>query len=182
MGAKSAWRCRGGQIRFIHEKLDIKILILFILSRLPGALSGETLADLVLCDEGISYFDYAECLSELIETGHVTQSDGKYSITEKGIRNGAAIESSLPYTVRVKAERSVTAVATGMKRDSMIKTSHEDLPGQGCMVSLSLSDGVGEIITMRLISSGEEQARRIEDNFRLGAESYYNRIIGILSE
>lgn len=167
---------------FIHEKLDIKILILFILSRVPDAINGESLADLVLCDEGISYFDYAECLSELIETNHVSESGGKYAITEKGARNGKAIESSLPYTVRVKAERATTAMANGMRRDSMIGTSHDEIPGQGCMVSLSLSDGVGEIISMRLITAGVEQANKIEDNFRSNAESIYNKMIDLLSE
>ena len=31
---------------FIHEKLDIKILILFILRRLPGVVDRETLGEL----------------------------------------------------------------------------------------------------------------------------------------
>ena len=45
---------------FIHDKLDIKILILFVLRRLPDYVQGDTLAELVLCDDGISYFDYTE--------------------------------------------------------------------------------------------------------------------------
>ena len=42
---------------FIHEKLDIKILILFILSRLPGEVPPEVLGELCQCDDGIGYFD-----------------------------------------------------------------------------------------------------------------------------
>ena len=42
---------------FIHDKLDIKILILFILQRLYAPISMDTLAELTLCDDGISYFD-----------------------------------------------------------------------------------------------------------------------------
>ena len=34
-----------GRLGFIHEKLDIKILILYILRRLPGTVDPETLAD-----------------------------------------------------------------------------------------------------------------------------------------
>ena len=45
---------------FIHEKLDIKILILFILRRLPGVVDRETLGELCQCDNGIGYFDYSD--------------------------------------------------------------------------------------------------------------------------
>ena len=34
------------RLGFIHEKLDIKILILFILRRLPGEVEPETLCEL----------------------------------------------------------------------------------------------------------------------------------------
>ena len=51
---------------FIHEKLDIKILILFILRRLPGVVDPETLGELCQCAGGVGYFDYSDCLSELV--------------------------------------------------------------------------------------------------------------------
>ena len=66
---------------FIHEKLDIKILILFILSRLPGEVPPEVLGELCQCDDGIGYFDYSDCLAELVETEHITETETGYTIT-----------------------------------------------------------------------------------------------------
>ena len=60
---------------FIHEKLDIKLLILFVLRRLPAPIDAESLADLVLIDGGIGYFDYKECLAELVNTAIETVVD-----------------------------------------------------------------------------------------------------------
>ena len=65
---------------FIHEKLDIKILILYILNHLPAAVDAQTLSDLVFCDNGIGYFDYADCLADLVDTAHITEEGGKYRI------------------------------------------------------------------------------------------------------
>lgn len=168
------------RLGFIHSKLDIKILMLFILSRLPEPVEWETLLELTLCDGGIGYFDYAECLAELVETGHVDENGGKYLITEKGIRNGSAIESSIPYSVREKARQGLMPVAAGMRRDSMIETSHENREKNGCLVSLSMSDGVGEVISIRLLVPGAERAEIIENNFRRNAEEIYNKIIELL--
>lgn len=35
---------------------------------------------------------------------------------------------------------------------------------------------------MRLLCGSEDQAQRIEENFRQGAEDYYNRIMEMLSQ
>ena len=39
---------------FIREKLDIKILILFILKRLTAPVDFDKLSELTMCDDGIS--------------------------------------------------------------------------------------------------------------------------------
>lgn len=166
---------------FIHEKLDIKILILFILRRLPGFVEPETLLELCQCDGGIGYFDYSDCLSELVETEHVEESEEGYRITEKGARNADAVESSLPYSVRSKALKLLAPVEERLSRAAMIVARHEN-GENGCMVELAMSDGKGEIIKLRFLCAGDEQAKKIEKNFRRGAEVYYQKIAQLLTE
>lgn len=166
---------------FIHEKLDIKILILFILRRLPGTVDPETLLELCQCDEGIGYFDYSDCLSELVETGHITESEEGYTITEKGARNADAVESSLPYSVRSKALRLLAPVEERLRRAAMITARHT-LSEEGCTVELAMGDGKGELIHLRLLCADEEQAGTLEKHFRKNAEGYYQKIIGLLME
>lgn len=167
---------------FIRDKLDIKILILFILEKLPGSVEPLVLSDLTLLDGGFTWFDYTDCLAELVKTGHVLEKDGKYEITEKGRRNVNTVASSLPYSVRAKAERLTAPVAATMRRSSMIETADEPGVNGGKTVSLRLSDGVGEIISLRLAVPDEAQAQRIEAQFREKAEEIYNQIIEIFIE
>lgn len=167
---------------FIRDKLDIKILILYILEKLPGPVDELTLADLALFDGGFNWFDYTDCLAELVKTEHITESEGAYEITEKGRRNVGFVGSSLPYSVRTKADRLTAPVAAALRRSSMIETHTEPGVNDGRTVSLRMSDGVGEIIALRIAVPDEEQAKAIEGRFRKDAEDIYNRIITILTE
>ena len=166
--------------QFMTEKLDIKILILFILRRLPGVVSGETLANLALADGNVGYFEYAECLAELVDSGHVEQTRPGYQITERGDRNCEIVESSLPFTIRSRLEKKLLPIAENMRRRAMITAGHETDKDGLCRVRLTLADGMGEIAELKLLCGNADQAAVIEENFRRTAELYYNRIMEML--
>jgi len=166
-----------GNFGFIHEKIEIKILILFILRRLPEPVPFYALAELALCDDGVSYFDFTECVSELIKTEHIKLEEGKYSLTDKGVRNGDITENNLPYSVRDKAEGKISMVRTERTRNALITTSRRVEPDGSCKVSLALSDGVGEIVSLELYAANEKQAYGLEKGFRRNAEDVYKALI-----
>ena len=165
---------------FIHEKTEIKILVLFIMRRLSDPITFDVLTELVMCDDGIGYFDFTECVTDLLKTEHLTVTDGKYTITDKGIRNGEITENSLPFSVRQRAVKATNAMRMKLKRNMLITTSHTSEPNGGCRVNLALSDGVGDLINMELFTVNEKQAKALEDGFRIRAESIYHSLIEII--
>ena len=167
---------------FIHDELEIKILILFVLRRLPGAVDGETLRQLCMIDSGVGYFDYADCLSELVENGNVREiEDEGYVITDKGARNAETVESSLPYSVRSKTQKLLAPVQEQIRRAALITAQHET-DENGCKVTLAMSDGGGEIIRLELLCADEQQAKTVKKHFRRDAEGYYQKIMELLSQ
>ena len=169
------------RLGFIHEKLDIKILILFILRRLPGTVDRDMLSDFTQCDGGVGYFDFSDCLSELVDTGLVTESPEGYRITEKGAQAGETVESSLPFSVRKKAEKLIAPEAERLRRLSMLTAEHKIKDGN-CRGTLARNDGKGEVMRLKILSSGEEQAQRIEKNFKGNAEDIYCKLIELLDK
>ena len=168
---------------FIRQKIDIKILILYILKRLPAPVSQNMLTELTLIDNATNYFDYIECLTELEQKDLIITTEGdRYSITPKGIRTAAEMESSLPYTIRIKAASGAERAAKILAREAMIRTSHREKPEGGFTVSLSLSDGLGEMLHLDILAGTDQQAKEMEQRFRKHAESLYLRIAGILTE
>ena len=167
---------------FIHERIEIKVLILFIMRRIAEPITLDVLAGLTLCDNGISYFDVTECISMLTETEHIRLEDGKYSLTPKGERNGEVLEKNLPYSVRTRAEDSTALVRSNLNRDAMIKTHRSICDDGGYKVALSMSDGIGDIISLELFTTNGQQASALEKGFRKNAEKIYHAIIAMLVE
>ena len=136
---------------FIHDKLEIKFLILYITARVIEPSPFDTVWDLAMCDEGVDYFDFAECLSDLVRTEHLTLSaDGLYAITDKGLRNSRICESSLPYSVRLRCDKNLAACNRHLRRKSQVKASTEKRPNGTYTVRLELSDDMGSVMDLRL--------------------------------
>lgn len=163
---------------FIHDKLEIKFLILYILTRAVEPLDFPTLTDLTMCDEGVDYFQYVEALAELVKTDHLNQAEkNRYTITEKGVKNGAICESSLPYSVRMHADRELSLLNARLRRSAQVKSTRMPRTDSGFTVRLSLDDDFENIMTLDLLAPNETQAQRLEDNFRRHPEKIYNAIM-----
>jgi hypothetical protein len=167
---------------FIHEKTEIKILILFIMRRLMEPVTLDALSDLVLRDEGIHYFDYADSLAELVKSGHLSVDGKTCSLTAKGARNGSITETNLPNSVRMDAENAVTGYRAQLVRNSMVEASHADNPGGGCTVKLTLADKSGGIFSLEMYASDEVHAQCLEEGFHQNAEKVYNALLGAILE
>lgn len=168
---------------FIRDKLDIQILILFILSRLESGVELDVLADLALCDDGISYFDFQECIISLTDTAHIAQTDGRYVITEKGARNGTLTENSLPYAIRKRAEERTAALSHIQRRNALVNASvTPKKDGNGSVVRLSFGDGLGELLSIDLYAASETQGDHMADKFLKNAEEIYAKIVALLTE
>ena len=170
-----------GHVAFIHDKLDIKFLILYIASRLIEPVGIDVLTDLALCDEGVDYFSFSECLNELVESEHIKKTeDGLYCATPRGIRNSEICESSIPYSVRIKADKNISIYNQKLKRKGLVRSAVNQRPNGTYTVTLSLSDDVDNVMTLDLMVAKEEMAEQLAEHFQAHAEEIYNNILDAL--
>lgn len=166
---------------FIKDKLDIKFLILFVCSHVIEPIPIEAVFDLTACDDGVDYFLFSECLEELVSTGHLTvDPDGLYVITAKGLRNSQICESSLPYSVRIKADRSVAEYNQQLRRQGMVKATVSPRPNGTYTLALSLSDDVDNIMKLELMVAQEDMAQELKKRFCKNAEAIYSNVLSAL--
>ena len=164
---------------FIHGKLDVKLLVLYILDRAAAPIDFATLTDLSLCDEGVDYFQYAEAVSELTDSGHLDQQGEFYSITDKGRRVCAGGESSLSPVVRQRCDRRLAPLNQALKRKAQVRAQVEEVP-QGFHVRLSMDDDQGALFSLTLLAPTREDAQRIAGGFQDHPDRVYNGLLGVL--
>ena len=159
-----------GRVGFIHDKLDIKFLILYISSRLIEPVGIDALTDLTMCDDGVDYFSFSECLNELVESEHMKKTeDDLYCITPRGIRNSEICESSIPYSVRIKADKNISVYNQKLKRKGLVRSNVTKRPNGTYTVTLSLSDEVDNIMSLDLMVAKEDMAKQLSDHFHAHA-------------
>ena len=164
---------------FIHDKLDIKLLVLYIMDRVAAPIDFATLTDLSLCDGGVDYFQFAEAASELLESGHLTQDGEFYAVTDKGRRACAAGESSLSPVIRRRCDQRLAPLNQALKRKAQVRSELRPQAG-GYDVCLMMDDDQGSLFSLTLLAPSREDGQRIADQFLRHPDRIYNGILGIL--
>ena len=166
---------------FIHDKLELKFLILYIAARVIEPIPFDTMLDLTMCDDAVDYFDFTECLRDLVDTEHLTLSeDGLYAITEKGLRNSRICESSLAYSVRLRCDKNLEVWNRKLRRKNQVKASWEPRPNGTYTVHMALDDDTGSIMDLKVMALQEEMAVMLAERFRKAPEKLYSEIMNVL--
>lgn len=164
---------------FIHDKLDTKLLVLYIMDRAAAPIDFAALTDLAMCDDGVDYFLFAEAVAELADSGHLEQQGDVYSVTDKGRRACAAGESSLSPVIRQRCDRRLAPLNQALKRKAQVRAEVAEQP-QGFTVRLSMDDDKGSLFSLALLAPTQEDAQRVADQFLLHPDRVYNGILGVL--
>ncbi|MBE6911074.1 MAG: DUF4364 family protein [Oscillospiraceae bacterium] len=168
---------------FVRTELEIKTLTLHVLDYIKLSVSFDELMSMVFVDGAINYFEFAEHLNGMVNTGHVeicsdTGID-RYSITAKGIRDLNAIRSSVPSYVLRKAEKATDEVKKEVIRKNLVTVKVVEDSGKFRAVA-SLSDGNGEIFSFSMSAASRADAKSITSSFYKHAEKIYNEFLASL--
>ncbi len=136
---------------FVHDMLDVKVLILYIMARVAYPVDLQRCRPIRI--NGLSYFDVAEAVPQMIESGHLERVDGeRYVITEKGREAGSVTEDSVAYPVMQRARAAVERYNRDVRRSSFVKTEIRQRECGDFTVQMSLNDEVSDLLRLELMA------------------------------
>ena len=163
------------RLGFIHDMLDVKVLILFVAARSSFPMTMQEVYEVCYQDDCLSYFDVCTAIPEMVISGHLRDvGDGKYEITEKGRQDGSLTEDSIAFTVKQRAENAVARFNRQLRRSSFAKTQILPRENGDYSVIMALDDEQGNLMTLELMAPDQRQAVRLSKLFERKAEDVYN--------
>ena len=163
------------RLGFIHDMMDVKVLILFVMSKVSYPVNCQQIYELCYQDDCLSYFDVCTALPEMVASGHLRQPEGQtYEITEKGISDGVLTADSIAYSVKCKAENAVARFNRSVRRSSFVRTEVIPRKSGDFSVVMSLDDEKGNLMTLERVAPDQRQAVRLSKLFEKKAENVYS--------
>lgn len=163
---------------FIHDMLDVKILILYIMARVLYPVDLQKIYELAYQDDCLSYFDLAQAVPDMVESGHLEEVDGKrFVITQKGREACTVTEDAIAYPVMQRAKAAVERFNDAVRRSSFVKTEITPRENGDFSVRMTLNDEVSNLLQMELMAPTQKQAYRLARAFTERAEVVYKTIM-----
>ena len=163
------------RLGFIHDMLDVKVLVLFVMARVSYPVNMQEIYELCYQDECLSYFDVCTAVPEMVKSGHLKEVENdSYAITEKGKADGNLTEDSIAFTVKQRAENAVDRFNRQIRRSSFVRTQIIPRENGDFSVIMSLDDEMGNLMTLELVAPDQRQAVRLSKLFENKAENVYN--------
>ena len=163
------------RLGFIHDMLDVKVLILFVMARVSYPVTIGEIYELCYQDDCLSYFDVCTAVPEMVNSGHLKQGEGDtYVITEKGKADGSLTEDSIAFTVKQRSENAVARYNRQIRRQSFVRTQVLPRDSGDFSVIMALDDELGNLMTLELVAPDQRQAVRLAKLFENKAEMVYN--------
>lgn len=169
---------------YLHDILDVKVLILYIMVRVETPVTPQTIYELCYQDDSLSYFDVQESIPQMVKTGHLEQlPNDRYVITEKGRAAEEITADSVAFTVRERARVAVERYNKNLKREQFLRSEINRKEDGEYLVRMELDDLRGPLMDLTLTAPSLQQARRLEAGYRKNAELVYQAVmIGLLGE
>ncbi len=163
------------RLGFIHDMMDVKVLVLFVMTRVQYPVTMQEVYELCYQDDCVSYFDVFAAIEQMVKSGHLKKvKDDTYEITEKGRHDGDLTADSIAFTVKQKAENAVNRYNRKIRRSSFVKTQVIPRESGDYSVVVALDDEQSNLMTLELMAPDQRQAVKLSKLLEKKAEMIYN--------
>ena len=165
-----------------QDLAENKVLILYLINKLPDGIKSDNLFKIVSSTNGINYFYFQELLSDLIATNLVGSftKDTFIKITSEGENSLSLTKSLLPGILKLKADNVFKDEISEIVEESSIITEYIPKDENNYTVKCKIVEKNETLFEISAFAGSRERAKQISDNWKNNANNLYPKIIDLL--
>ena len=167
-----------------QDLAENKVLILYLLNKLPDGIKSDNLFKIVSSANGINYFYFQELLTDLIDTnlvGSFTRDEDIFiKITSEGQNALSLTKSLLPGILKLKADSVFKDEISAIVEESSIITEYIPKDENNYTVKCKIVEKNETLFEVSAFAGSRERAKQISDNWKNNANNIYPKIIDLL--
>ena len=164
----------------LYTSQEIKILICYMLLGVGEPMERQMVTELIAGNGMANFFETAAAVDELARQGHLTEEEGRISLTETGRQVGDTLAGMIPYTLRERSVKAALQLLTRIRREQENTVELEKLD-HGYRVTCTIQDSASPLMSVSLRVADDMQAGLIRDNFLDDPTLLYRSLLAILT-
>ena len=164
----------------LYTSQEIKILICYMLLGVGEPMERQMVTELIAGNGMANFFETAAAVDELARQGHLTEKEGRISLTETGRQVGDTLAGMIPYTLRERSVKAALQLLTRIRREQENTVELEKLD-HGYRVTCTIQDSASPLMSVSLRVADDMQAGLIRDNFLDDPTLLYRSLLAILT-
>ena len=164
----------------LYSSQEIKILICYMLLGVGEPMERQMVTELIAGNGMANFFETAAAVDELARQGHLTEEEGRISLTETGRQVGDTLAGMIPYTLRERSVKAALQLLTRIRREQENTVELEKLD-HGYRVTCTIQDSASPLMSVSLRVADDMQAGLIRENFLDDPTLLYRSLLAILT-
>jgi hypothetical protein len=164
----------------LYTSQEIKILICYMLLGVGEPMERQMVTELIAGNGMANFFETAAAVDELARQGHLTEEEGRISLTETGRQVGDTLAGMIPYTLRERSVKAALQLLTRIRREQENTVELEKLD-HGYRVTCTIQDSASPLMSVSLRVADDMQAGLIRENFLDDPTLLYRSLLAILT-
>lgn len=174
------------QLDVNEQVAENKLLILYIIDKIPFELTNSQIAKLVINIQEINYFYFQQYISQLIEDKflacRIDNNTRFYSITQNGNQVLNYFKTMVRASTRKKIDDIIKESMPCLRTENQITADYIPVNENEYTVTCKISEGSTILINLDLYAGTKEQAKLICRNWETNAHEIYSSIIQLLTD
>ncbi len=165
----------------LTDDSQIKILVCHVLDSLELPISHDSLLEALSAQGYANYFECADAISSLLDSGHITANErGGYRLSATGRETAKLLCNDVAATVRERVVNRAVALARRENNKQISETSITQQPG-GWKLRCALCDRGAELYALEALFPTKTDAQNARERYYDNAEELMRMTLEILT-